>query len=195
MAAASEEERLVTNGMSNYHRDSGIANSAIVVTVGQKDFNGNTPLAGLEFQRYWEHQAFLAGGKDYYAPAQAVKDFLEGRVTERFELPSSYTPGVRSVDLQSVLPNQVGEVLKRAILSFDHKMKGLAGDQATLTGIETRTSAPVRIIRNELGESVSLKGLFPAGEGAGYAGGIVSAAVDGIKVAESIRTQYFPVEN
>lgn len=192
VAAASEEERHVTNGMSDYLRDSGVANSAIVVTVGAEDFQGSHPLAGIEFQQYWEHQAFLAGGRDYKAPAQAVKDFLEGRISDSFLLPSSYTPGIQPVDLHSVLPQVVGEVLNRALLSFDHKIRGFAGEKATLTGIETRTSAPVRITRDKTGEAIHFQGLYPAGEGSGYAGGIMSAAVDGIRMAERLMAQYSP---
>lgn len=192
VAAASEEEGVVTNGMSEYQRDSGVANSAIVVTVGAEDFQGSHPLAGIEFQQYWEHQAFLAGGRDYKAPAQGVKDFLEGRITDSFFLPSSYTPGIQPVDLHSVLPQVVGEVLNRALLSFDYKIKGFAGEQATLTGIETRTSAPVRITREKTGEAIHFQGLYPAGEGSGYAGGIMSAAVDGIRMAERLMTQFSP---
>lgn len=192
VAAASEEERVVTNGMSEYQRDTGIANSALVVTVGAEDFKGNHPLAGIEFQQFWEHQAFLAGGSDYKAPAQRVKDYLEGRVTERFDLVPSYNPGIQPVDLHAVLPIPVGEVLNRAIQDFDRKIKGFAGEKATMTGIETRTSAPVRITRNQNGEATHLQGLFPAGEGAGYAGGIMSAAVDGIRSAERLMAQYRP---
>lgn len=192
VAAASEEERVVTNGMSEYSRGTGVANSALVVTVGAEDFQGKHPLAGIEFQQYWEHQAFLAGGRDYKAPAQGVKDYLESRVTGHFAFPSSYTPGIQPVDLHTVLPQPVGQVLDRAIPFFDHKIKGFAGDQATLTGIETRTSAPVRITRDEYGEILNLRGMFPAGEGAGYAGGIMSAAVDGIRIAERLMAQYKP---
>ncbi len=194
VAAASEEERVVTNGMSEYQRDTGVANSAIVVTVGAEDFQSSHPLAGIEFQRHWEHQAFLAGGRDYKAPAQGVRDFLEGRVTDSFHLPSSYLPGVQSTDLHTALPAVVGEVLDRALLSFDHKIKGFAGESATLTGIETRTSAPVRITRDKSGEAIHFQGLYPAGEGAGYAGGIMSAAVDGIRMAERLIAQFAPVE-
>jgi len=194
VAAASQEEGVVTNGMSEYRRDTGIANSALVVTVGKGDFPGSHPLAGVEFQEFWEHQAFLAGGKDYKAPAQSVQDFLQRQVTGRFLLPPSYTPGVKPIDLHSVLPQAVGEVLDRALLAFDQKIKGFAGERATLTGIETRTSAPVRITRDEKGEALQLQGLYPAGEGAGYAGGIMSAAVDGIRSAEMIMAQYYPAE-
>lgn len=192
VAAASEEERLVTNGMSEYRRDTGIANSALVVTVGQNDFGSGHPLAGIEFQRYWEHKAFLAGGKNYHAPVQSVTDFLDNQVTDSFALKSSYVPGVKAADLHCVLPQPVSEVLERALVSFDHKIKGFSGEKATLTGVETRTSAPIRITRDENGEALGAKGFFPAGEGAGYAGGIVSAAVDGLRSAERLMAQYAP---
>jgi len=194
VAAASEEGGVVTNGMSSYQRDTNIANSAIVVTVGPNDFSTPHPLAGLEFQRKWEHKAFLAGGKDYRAPAQRVTDFLEGCVSDHFDLPSSYTPGIVSCELHAVLPTPVGDVLGRALRVFNGKIKGFAGEKATLTGIETRTSSPVRIVRNGQGESLSLAGLYPAGEGAGYAGGITSSAVDGLRVAEYLMAQYAKVE-
>ena len=194
VAAASEEGGVVTNGMSEYARDTKSANSAIVVTVGADDFGSSHPLAGLVFQREWEHKAFTAGGEDYRAPAQRVKDFLEYRVSDRFDLPSSYTPGVVPCELHSVLPRQAGEVLGRALQVFNKKIKGFTGDQATLTGVETRTSSPVRIVRNEQGESLSLAGLYPAGEGAGYAGGIMSAAVDGLRMAEFLMAQYAKIE-
>ncbi|HHY27255.1 MAG TPA: hypothetical protein GX523_11050, partial [Desulfitobacterium dehalogenans] len=194
VAAASDVERLVTNGMSEYRRDTGVANSALVVTVGKGDFQGEHPLAGVEFQEYWEHQAFLAGGRDYKAPAQSVRDFLAKQVSGEFLLPSSYTPGIHPVELHAVLPQVVGDVLDRALLSFDQKIQGFAGEKGTLTGIETRTSAPVRITRDKTGESLHIQGLFPAGEGAGYAGGIMSAAVDGIRSAERIMALYNPAD-
>lgn len=170
VAAASEEERLVTNGMSEYKRDTGIANSALVVTVGQNDFGSDHPLAGIEFQRHWEHQAFISGGRNYHAPAQSVRDFLANQISDSFSLKPSYIPGVTAVDLHCVLPQPVSEVLERALVSFDHKIKGFAGEMAVLIGVETRTSAPIRITRDENGEALGVKGLFPAGEGAGYAG-------------------------
>jgi hypothetical protein len=194
VAAASEEGGVVTNGMSEYQRDTNLANSAIVVTVGAGDFSTAHPLAGLEFQREWEHKAFLAGGKDYRAPAQRVTDFLEGRVSDHFDLPASYTPGIVPCELHAVLPTAVGDVLGRALRVFNGKIKGFAGEKATLTGIESRTSSPIRIVRNAQGESLSLAGLYPAGEGAGYAGGITSAAVDGLKQAEYLMAQYAKVE-
>jgi uncharacterized protein len=194
VAAASEEGGVVTNGMSEYARDTNRANSAIVVTVGADDFATSHPLAGLEFQRTWEHKAFEVGGSSYRAPAQCVSDFLKGQVSDHFDLPASYLPGIVPYDLHSVLPFVVGEVLGRALQVFDEKIKGFSGDRATLTGIETRTSSPIRIVRNERGESLSLTGLFPAGEGAGYAGGITSAAVDGLRMAEQLMAHYVNVE-
>ncbi|MHB1653616.1 MAG: NAD(P)/FAD-dependent oxidoreductase [Desulfitobacteriaceae bacterium] len=194
VAAASEEGGVVTNGMSEYQRDSGIANSAIVVTVSEQDFASTHPLAGIEFQRHWERKAFLAGGGNYHAPAQTAVDFLNKRISNKFKLPSSYEPGITAVDLHKVLPARVGEVLERAFSSFEGKILGFAGEMATLTGLETRTSAPVRIVRNELGEAQDLAGLFPAGEGAGYAGGIMSAAVDGLRAAEHVQARFGPVK-
>lgn len=194
VAAASEEEGIVTNGMSEYKRDTKIANSAIVVTVGPDDFSSNHPLAGLFFQREWEQKAFLAGGKEYRAPAQRVRDFLEARVSDHFDLFPTYLPGVVPFDLHNVLPVQVGDALGRALRAFDSKIKGFAGGKATLTGVETRTSSPLRIVRNTQGESLSIAGLYPAGEGAGYAGGITSAAVDGLRMAEYLMAQYAKVE-
>lgn len=194
VAAASEEGGVVTNGMSEYARNTAIANSAIVVTVGPDDFPAVHPLAGLAFQREWECNAFLAGGKSYRAPAQRVVDFLAGRVSDHFNLSPTYTPGIVPCDLHSVLPLQVGDVLDRALRVFNGQIKGFAGEMATLTGIETRTSSPVRIVRNGQGESLSMTGLYPAGEGAGYAGGITSAAVDGLRMAENLMAQYARVE-
>ncbi|AET66075.1 FAD-dependent dehydrogenase [Desulfosporosinus orientis DSM 765] len=194
VAAASEEGGVVTNGMSGYARDTGIANSAIVVTVGPEDFPTAHPLAGLEFQRTCEHKAFIAGGSDYKAPAQRVVDFLEGRVTDFFDLSPTYNPGVKPYNLREVLPATVGDVLERALRVFHGKIKGFAGERATLTGVETRTSAPIRIVRNSQGESLNLAGLYPTGEGAGYAGGITSSAVDGIRIAEFLMAQFAPIE-
>lgn len=190
VAAASEPGGVVTNGMSVYRRDSGIANSALVVTVGREDFSSGHPLAGIEFQRVWEHKAFVVAGSNYQAPVQSAQDFLRQRVGEPVGL-ASYTPGVVPAELHEVLPPAVGEVMDRALSSFDRKIPGFAGDRAVLTGVETRTSAPVRIVRDEQGES-NWKGLFPAGEGAGYAGGIMSAAVDGMRIAEKIISRYEP---
>ncbi len=194
VAAASEEGGVVTNGMSGYARDTKIANSAIVVTVGADDFPTAHPLAGLEFQRSWEHKAFIAGGSSYMAPAQRVIDFLDRRITNSFDLIPTYSPGVVSYNLHQVLPDAVGDVLERALRVFNGQIKGFTGEKATLTGTETRTSSPIRIVRNAQGESLNLAGLYPAGEGAGYAGGITSAAVDGIRIAEFLMAQFAPIE-
>ncbi|WP_088228047.1 FAD-dependent protein [Desulfosporosinus sp. FKB] len=194
VAAASEEGGVVTNGMSEYARDTNVANSAIVVTIGTDDFATSHPLAGLEFQRTWEGKAFAAGGGSYHAPAQRVRDFLEGRVSDDFDLPASYLPGIKACDLHNVLPQEIGEVLGRALQDFNRKIHGFTGPLATLTGIETRTSSPLRIVRNEQGEALNLAGLYPAGEGAGYAGGITSAAVDGLRMAEHLMAHYALME-
>lgn len=190
VAAASEAGGVVTNGMSEYSRDSKRANSAVVVTVGGRDFPDRDILAGARFQRMWERQAFLAGGRSFRAPAQSVPDFLARRVSGEFGLESSYLPGIVPWDLHEVLPPEVGAVLERALLDFDRKIKGFAGEGGTLTGVETRTSAPVRIVRSDLGVSPQVDGLYPAGEGAGYAGGIMSAAVDGLRAAEKLMAVY-----
>ncbi|MCY6957415.1 NAD(P)/FAD-dependent oxidoreductase [Clostridium brassicae] len=191
VAASSEEGRLVTNGMSFYRRDKENANAAIVVTVGESDFVGETPLKGMEFQRKYESLAFKLGGGNYNAPIQLVGDFLEDRVSKRLgSIKPTYKPGYTFANLKDCLPNEVVETLKEGLVAFDKKIKGFAEKDAVLTGIETRTSAPVKIQRNEKLQSISVNGLYPAGEGAGYAGGIMSAAVDGLKCAESIMKEY-----
>ena len=187
VAAASEEKRLVTNGMSYHARDLQNANSALVVTVGPEDFCGNSPLKGMDFQRHYESLAYNLGGGDYKAPIQLVGDFLKDKKSNRIgSVTPSYKPGYEFKELRETLPDYVVKGLKEGILKFDTRIKGYAMRDAILTGIETRTSAPVRISRNEDLQSISAKGLYPAGEGAGFAGGIISAAVDGIKVAEKI---------
>jgi uncharacterized protein len=194
VAATSEKNQVVTNGMSEFARDTGVANSALVVSVNPDDFGTSYDcLGGIEFQRTWERQAFKSGGSNYRAPAQAVEDFLKDRISSKLELDSSYLPGVELANLKDVLPKEVGEVLGRAIENFNTKINGFTSQRATLTGVETRTSAPVRILRDKNLQSLSLAGLYPAGEGAGYAGGIMSAAVDGIRVAEAIISQYIPI--
>ncbi len=186
VAAASEPGRVVTNGMSQYSRNERNANSAIVVGVTPLDYPGH-PLAGIAFQRHWEELAFAAGGGDYAAPAQRVGDFLQGRPSLALgAVQPSYTPGVRMCDLAGCLPDFVVAALREALPAFERQIKGFAMDDALLTGVETRTSSPIRIRRGEDGQSVNIRGLFPAGEGAGYAGGILSAAVDGIKAAEAV---------
>jgi uncharacterized FAD-dependent dehydrogenase len=186
VAAASEPGRVVTNGMSQYSRAERNANAALVVSVGPEDYPGG-PLAGIEFQRRLEEAAFRAGGSDYRAPAQTVGDFLAGRPsTSLGEVVPSYKPGVTPTDLAALLPDFAVSALREAIGVFDRKLKGYARPDAVMTGLETRTSSPVRVRRGADGHSVNTRGLFPAGEGAGYAGGILSAGVDGIRTAEAV---------
>lgn len=194
VAASSESGRLVSNGMSYHARDLSNANSALVVTVGPEDFEGDSPLKGMEFQRYYESLAYELGGGKYKAPVQLLGDFMQDKVSEKLgKVIPSYTAGYEFRDLRKCLPDYVIEALKEGILDFGKKIKGYDNYDSILTGIETRTSAPVKINRNENLESVSMKGLFPTGEGAGFAGGIISAAVDGIKVAEKIMQEYKPM--
>lgn len=186
VAATSEPGHVVTNGMSQYSRNERNANSAIVVDVDPADFPGG-PLAGIEFQRRWERKAFELGGGNYDAPGQLVGDFLAGRSSTRLgSVLPSYTPGLHLCDLASALPDFAIEAIKEALPAFDKQIKGFAMHDAVLTGVETRTSSPIRIKRDKRLQSLNTQGLFPAGEGAGYAGGILSAAVDGIKVAEAV---------
>lgn len=189
VAAASEPEGVVTNGMSYYRRDSGVANSAIVATVHPQEFGFDGPLAGMHFQRHWEHKAFQAGGGGYIAPGQTVLGFLSGNARGWGRLIPSYRPGVKSTDLSPCLPEFLAHAIRDALRRFDQVMPGFTVE-GVLTGIETRTSAPVRITRNEDYQAVSVKGLYPCGEGAGYAGGIVSAAVDGLRAADSVIRKY-----
>lgn len=187
MASSSEEETIVTNGMSKFARDGENANSAVLVNVVPEDFEGDNPLAGLDFQKDLEKKAFVLGGENYFAPIQRFGDFLENKKTEKIgKIIPTYKPGVKCSNLNDILPNFVADTLKDGIKYFDTKIKGFADYDAILTGVETRSSSPVRIIRNELLQSESVKGLYPCGEGPGYAGGIMSAAVDGIKCAIAI---------
>ncbi|PID45149.1 MAG: hypothetical protein CSB47_09790 [Proteobacteria bacterium] len=186
VAAASEEHGVVTNGMSQYSRNERNANSAVVVGIDPSDYPGG-PLAGLDFQRQLERNAYRLGGETYDAPVQRVGDFLKGKPSEALgSVTPSYTPGVKLTDLSQALPDFCIEAIREAIPAFERKIKGFAAADALLTGVETRTSAPISIKRGKDFQSVSTKGLFPAGEGAGYAGGIMSAAIDGIKVAEAM---------
>ncbi|WP_286909926.1 NAD(P)/FAD-dependent oxidoreductase [Clostridium sp. UBA1652] len=194
VATASEENRLVTNGMSYNSRSEENANSAIVVTVGPEDFETKSPLSGIEFQRKYEQLAYEAGGGDYIAPVQLVGDFLRGERSKLIgNVKPSYMPGYELTDMSKCLPRYVIDGLKEGLTAFDRKIKGFGDKDAVMTGIETRTSAPVRMKRNEKLESVSVEGLYPTGEGAGFAGGIVSAAVDGIKAAENIIKEFKPI--
>jgi uncharacterized protein len=186
VAATSEEGRVVTNGMSQYSRAERNANAGIVVGITPEDYPGN-PLAGVDLQRHWESQAYIAGGSNYYAPAQRVGDFLAGRAsTSLGAVVPSYKPGVTPTDLSSCLPDYAIAAIREAIPVFGKQIKGYDMADAILTGVETRTSSPIRIKRDESLQSLNTRGLFPAGEGAGYAGGILSAGVDGIKIAEAV---------
>jgi len=186
VAATSEPGRVVTNGMSQYSRNERNANSGIVVGITPADYPGHV-LAGIEFQRRWESRAYEAGGGDYFAPAQRVGDFLAGRPSAALgEVVPSYTPGVRATDLSGCIPDYAVTAIREALPAFDQQLKGYAMDDAVLTGVETRTSSPIRIKRGGDYQSLNTRGLYPAGEGAGYAGGILSAAIDGIEVAEAV---------
>ena len=189
VAAASEPGRVVTNGMSQYSRHESNANSAIVVGITpEQDYPGH-PLAGIELQRSLEALAFDAGGKNYHAPAQLIGDFLAGKPSADVnigEVKPSYTPGITLTDLSKVVPDYVSQAIREAIPAFDKKIKGFARDDGLLTGVDTRTSSPICIKRGKDFQSVNVQGLYPAGEGAGYAGGIWSAGIDGIRVAEAV---------
>jgi uncharacterized protein len=188
VAATSETGAVVTNGMSHYSRADRNANAGLVVGVSPADFGGDGPLAGVAFQRRLEETAFKLGGGNYNAPAQRVGDFLAGRAsTGPGSVIPSYTPGVTWTDLSAALPDYAIAALREAIPAFEKSLKGFAMADAVLTGVETRTSSPIRIARDdETLESMNVRGLYPAGEGAGFAGGIISAAVDGMKVAECV---------
>jgi hypothetical protein len=193
VAATSELGRVVTNGMSQYSRKERNANSAIVVGITPEDFpkNDSGPLAGIDLQQEIEARAFVLGGSTYEAPAQLVGDFLAGRSSGRLgEVIPSYKPGIALTDLATALPSYAIEAMREALPVFDKQIEGFARPDALLTGVETRTSSPIRILRDEACQSVNTVGLFPAGEGAGYAGGILSAAVDGIRVAEAVAASY-----
>lgn len=191
VASASEDGMLVVNGMSEYARDGKNANSALVVSVTPSDFPSDSPLAGIAFQQHWERLAFTAGGGNYRAPVQRVGDFLQRKPSADFgSVLPSYLPGVTPSNLDICLPPYVTETLRGALHSFDRKLKGFAMADALLTAVETRTSSPVRLLRGDDFQAISIPGLYPAGEGSGYAGGIVSAAVDGLKIARKIMETY-----
>ncbi len=186
VAATSEAGMVVTNGMSQYSRNERNANSGIVVGINPEDYPGDA-LAGIAFQRRWESRAYELGGSNYNAPAQLVGDFLGRRPSTALgSVIPSYTPGVTLTDLSTALPDYVIAAIREALPAFEKQIKGYAMNDAILTGVETRTSTPVRIKRKEDYQSINTTGLYPAGEGAGYAGGILSAAVDGIEVAEAV---------
>lgn len=187
VAATSEEGRVVTNGMSQYSRAERNANSAIVVGIDpERDYPGD-PLAGIRFQRELESGAYQLGGANYDAPAQTIGDFLAGREPNALgDVEPSFTPGIKLTDLSKALPAFAIEAIREAIPAFDRQIKGFASDDGLLTGVETRTSSPICIKRGKDFQSINLQGFYPAGEGAGYAGGILSAGIDGIKVAEAV---------
>ncbi len=190
MCATSEDGGVVTNGMSESRRDGTNANSALLVNVNPEDFGSSHPLAGVEFQRGFEQKAFVLAGSNYYAPIQLVGDFLKDHNSNHVgQVIPSYQPGYTFVKMTDIFPKYVTDTMKQAIVNFNHKIKGFAMYDAVLTGVETRSSSPIRIIRDENHES-NIKGLYPMGEGAGYAGGIMSSAVDGIKTAEKIIEKY-----
>lgn len=195
MPAASEENGVVTNGMSNYARNERNANAALIAQVRKTDFFEDAeknPLAGVEYQRMIERAAYQAGGGGYVAPVQLVGDFLQDRVSSKFgDVLPSYEIGTAFADFRAVLPVPIAQTLKTAIVDMDRRLKGFACPDAVLTAAETRTSSPVRIERDEVSlQSVNIQGLYPCGEGAGYAGGITSSAADGMRVADAIYTQW-----
>lgn len=186
VAASSEENTVVTNGMSNFLRDGENANSALLVSILPTDFNDNDIFSGMKLQRSLEKSAYFMGGANYNAPVQTVKDFLSGQKSVSLgNVTPTYPVGVTPSELGKLFPSFITNSLREAIPMFDRKIKGFALDDAVLTAVESRSSSPVRIIRNEAYQS-SVRGIYPCGEGAGYAGGIMSAAVDGIKVAEAV---------
>ena len=190
VAAASEKGRCVTNGMSYADRDGVNANAALLVTLNPKDFPGEGVLAGMHWQEQIEEAAFVFGGSNYHAPAQLVGDFLKGvPSTGPGTVMPTYRPGVTWCDLHEVLPAKITDAIAEALPQLDGNLAGFAAEDAVLTAPETRSSSPVKIPRDETKQSVSLKGLYPAGEGAGYAGGIMSAAIDGIMCAEALMEQ------
>ena len=186
VAATSEVGRVVTNGMSQYSRAERNANAGIVVGITPADYPGDA-LAGIAFQRHWEERAFMAGGASYKAPAQRVGDFLSRKASTTLgDVVPSYRPGVTPTDLRECLPDFAAAAIREALPAFDHQLDGFALADAVMTGVETRTSSPIRLPRDATLQSQNVRGLYPAGEGAGYAGGILSAGVDGIRVAEAV---------
>jgi hypothetical protein len=195
MCSASEAGHVVTNGMSERKRDHFNANAALLVGITPEDFGSQHPLAGVDFQRQLEKKAFELAGRNYHAPVQRVEDFLKDQPTTQIgSVIPTYRPGFSFVKMTDILPKYVTDTMKEALLDFNRKLKGFAMGDAILTGVETRSSSPVRMTRSEIHES-SLSGLFPMGEGAGHAGGIMSSAVDGMKTAENIIKMYRPKTN
>ncbi len=195
IGCSSEPGGVITNGMSFADRGGAYGNSAVVVNVKPEDFSGTSsdPLQGLVFRRQWETRAFVLGGKNYHAPAQRLTDFLQDREGDRLP-PVTYRPGVQPAPLNKVLPAFAAAALRKGLCQFERQMPGFVTAEATLIGVETRTSAPLRILRGATGQSVNTARLFPCGEGAGYAGGIISSALDGMKAAENV-VQYLNTES
>jgi len=185
IGCSSDENEVVTNGMSYYRRVSSYANSALVVNIRIDDFFTGSPLSGIAFRKQWEQKAFQLGGRDYRAPAQRLTDFAAGKESKGIGH-TSFRPGVTVAPLKEVLPGFVYEALREGVGFFDGRMPGFLTEEAHLIGVETRTSSPVRIVRGTDGQSVAIRGLYPCGEGAGYAGGIMSSALDGIQAAEHL---------
>jgi hypothetical protein len=195
IASSSEPGGVVTNGMSLHARNFQNGNSALLVNVAAADFGHGHPLSGIAFQKQWEEKAFVAGGRNYFAPVQRVGDFLAGKPSSSMgEVVPSYSPGITPCDLRECLPGFAAEALRQAIPRLENTLKGFAMADAVMTGVESRSSSPVSILRDEDFQSLSVQGVYPAGEGAGYAGGIVSSAVDGIRVAEAILARLVPVK-
>ena len=194
VAGASEDGGVVVNGMSNYKRDGENSNSAVLVSVMREDY-GATPMAAIDFQRRIEQAAYRAGGSDFYAPMQTLGDFMSGGYgTEPTAVRPSYRDGrVRCADMNGVLPEFVCDGLKKGFASFDRKLAGFADPSAVITAAETRTSAPVRILRGEDMTAIGHDLVYPCGEGAGYAGGITSAAVDGVRAALAFMKRFAPI--
>ena len=185
VCCSSNEGETVTNGMSSYKRSGRYANSAVVVNVGVEDMAGTSPLRGLHFRSFWEKKAFSLGGNNFFAPAQKLQDFL-GDKSAGGVLFSTYRPGITPARLEEALPGYITRTLRSGFLEFDRRMPGYVSGEALMIGVETRTSSPVRILRGDELQSISLKGLYPCGEGAGYAGGIMSSAVDGMRAGEAL---------
>ncbi len=187
VAAASEKGRVCVNGMSEQRRDNFNANSALLVGINPSDFDGEDVLAGIAFQRELEEKAFVAGGKNYFAPVMTVEDFINNRPTASLsDVKPTYTPGVTPCDFADIFPTFITDTLKSGLWEMDKKMHGFLYPSAVLTAVESRSSSPVRICRDASRQSVNIKGLYPCGEGSGYAGGITSAAVDGIRTAVAL---------
>jgi hypothetical protein len=186
IGCSTKEGYLCVNGMSNSRRSGKFANAALVVNIRVEDFSrGSNPLSGLAFRSVWERKTYLAGGSGFQAPAQKITDFLIGKPSDILQK-TSYRPGVTSAVLDEILPDFAAEAIKRSLREFDKKMRGFISNEAYLIGVETRTSAPVRICRRKDGQSETVKGVYPCGEGAGYAGGIISSAIDGIQAAQRL---------